>query len=132
MVPVPPDTHLSDEALIEQIIASASEVHRALGPGLLESIYQLCLAEELTLRKLPFEQDFQLMLDYKGVHIDTRYRMDFIVQKRVVVELKAAETLLPVHEAQLRTYVKVTGCKLGLLINFGVPDLSDGLLRLAL
>jgi GxxExxY protein len=124
-----PEIVLLEKELTEQIIAAAIEVHRALGPGLLESIYQLCLAQELRLRGLSFEQEKVIALDYKGIHIDTGYRLDFIIQNKVVLELKAVESTLPVHEAQLLTYLKVTGCKVGLLINFNVPVLKLGITR---
>jgi GxxExxY protein len=121
--------NLIEKELTEQIIAAAIEVHRALGPGLLESIYQLCLAQEFTLRGLSFEQEKAIALEYKGIHIDSGYRLDFIVQNKVVVELKAVESVLPVHEAQLLTYLKISGCKVGLLINFNVPVLKQGIIR---
>ena len=124
-----PESTLLEKELTEQIIAAAIDVHRALGPGLLESVYQLCLAQEFMLRGLSFEQEKVIAIDYKGIHIDSGYRLDFIVQNKVVVELKAVESMLPVHEAQLLTYLKVTGCKVGLLINFNVPILKQGIIR---
>ena len=118
--------------ITEAIIGAAIDVHRHLGPGLLESAYQLCLAREMTLRGLAFEQEKQLALEYKGVKLDCGYRLDFLVEQAVVVELKTVDTLQPVHEAQLLTYLKLTGCKIGLLINFNVPVLKHGLKRMAL
>lgn len=117
------------EELTRQIIGAAIEVHRVLGPGLLESAYQVCLAHELELRGIPFERETALPVAYKGVHLDCGYRADFIVDGKVVVELKAIDALAPVHEAQLLTYLKLTGCRVGLLINFNVPVLKDGVIR---
>lgn len=120
---------LYEKELTEQIIGAAIEVHRALGPGLLESAYQACLAQELSLRNLPHEKEKPLPVSYKGVQVDCGYRLDFVVAQKVVVELKAVEVILPVHEAQLLTYLKLTGCRVGLLINFNVPVLIDGVRR---
>ena len=120
---------LVEKGLTEQIISAAIEVHRALGLGLLESIYHACLAHELSLRKLAYEQEKALPIEYKGLRVDGVYRLDFIIDNKVVVELKAVDVLLPVHEAQLLTYLKLTGCKVGLLINFNVPVLTQGILR---
>jgi len=118
--------------ITETIIGAAIEVHRHLGPGLLESAYQACLAREMDLRNLAFEQEKQLFLEYKGLKLDCGYRLDFLVEQSVIVELKAVETLQPIHEAQLLTYLKLSGCKIGLLINFNVPVLKNGLKRMAL
>lgn len=115
----------------ETIIGAAIEVHQHLGRGLLESAYQVCLAREMDLRGLSFEQEKPLSLDYKGVKLDCGYRLDFLVEQAVVVELKTVDALQPVHEAQLLTYLKLTGCKIGLLINFNVPVLKQGLKRMA-
>jgi len=111
------------------IIGAAIEVHRALGPGLLESAYEECLCRELTLRQIPFEQR-PLPIKYKGLELDAGYRLDLLVAERVIVELKAVETLLPIHEAQLLTYLRLGGWKVGLLINFNVPVLKQGIRRL--
>jgi len=116
----------------ETIIGAAIEVHRHLGPGLLESAYQVCLAREMALRGLAFEREVQLPLDYKGVKLDCGYRLDYLVEQCVVIELKAVEAIQPIHEAQLLTYLKLSGCKIGLLINFNVPVLKNGLKRMAL
>jgi GxxExxY protein len=121
-----------EKDLTEQIIGAAIEVHRKLGPGLLESVYRACLARELVLRGLSFEQEKPLPVEYKGVLIDCSYRLDLIVAGKVVVEVKAVDALLPVHESQLLTYLKLTGCRVGLLINFNVPVLKNGIKRLAL
>ena len=122
-------TQLLEKDLTDQIIAAAIEVHKALGPGLLESAYQLCMAHESKLRKLPFEQQVVLEVNYKGLNLDGGYRLDFVYDHHVVVELKTVETVLPVHEAQLLTYLKLTGIRVGLLINFNVPVLKKGIYR---
>jgi GxxExxY protein len=111
------------------IIGAAIEVHRALGPGLLESAYEECLCKELALRRIPFERQRSLPVQYKGVHLDCGYRLDLLVADTVVVEIKAVENLLPIHEAQLLTYLKLGGWKVGLLINFNVPILKQGVRR---
>jgi GxxExxY protein len=121
-----------DEALTEQIIGALIEVHRVLGPGLPESAYQACAAKEFSLRQLPFEQEKPLAVEYKGVHVDCGYRLDFIVAGKVVVEFKTVESLQPVHEAQLITYLRLTGCKVGLLVNLNVPILKHGIKRMIL
>jgi len=113
----------------EAIIGSAIEVHRALGPGLLESAYEECLCREMDLRRIPFERQRPLPVEYKGLRLDCGYRLDLLVSDRVVVEIKAVESLLPVHEAQLLTYLKLGGWKVGLLINFNVPVLKQGIRR---
>lgn len=120
---------LYEKALTEQIIGAAIDVHRALGPGLLEAVYQACLAHELSIRSLAFEQQKPLPVEYKGTRLDCGYRLDFLVANKVVVELKAVESIHPVHEAQLITYMKLTGCKVGLLINFNEVLLKDGIRR---
>jgi len=113
----------------EAIIGSAIEVPRALGPGLLESAYEECLCREMDLRGIPFERQRPLPVEYKGLRWDCGYRLDLLVSDRVVVEIKAVESLLPVHEAQLLTYLKLGGWKVGLLINFNVPVLKQGIRR---
>jgi len=115
--------------LSEQIIGAAIEVHRALGPGLLESAYEECLCRELALRSIPFERQRSLPVQYKGVKLDCGYRLDLLVDESVVVEIKAVESVQPIHEAQLLTYLKLGGWKLGLLINFNVPILKEGIRR---
>ena len=117
--------------LTGQVIGAAIEVHKILGPGLLESAYEECLCRELFLRKMSFERQVPLPIDYKGVKLDCGYRLDILVPDQLIVELKACEVLLPIHEAQLLTYLKLTGIKIGLLINFNVPVLKDGIKRLA-
>jgi GxxExxY protein len=118
--------------LTERIIGAAIEVHKQLGPGLLESIYQMCMARELSLRGIRFEQEKPIPVEYKGIFLDCGYRLDFLVEQKVVVELKAIDELSNTHKSQLLTYLKITGCKIGLLINFNVPVLKDGIKRLIL
>jgi GxxExxY protein len=118
--------------LTERIIGAAIEVHRALGPGLLESIYQTCLAHEMALRGLRFEKEKPLPVEYKGVKLESGYRLDFVVDDKVVVELKAVDSIHDVHKAQLLTYLKLTGCKVGLLLKFNAAVLKDGIERLVL
>jgi GxxExxY protein len=118
--------------ITENIIGSAIEVHRHLGPGLLESAYQIALAREMAMRGIFYEQEKSIPLEYKGVKLDCCYRLDFVVENCVIVEIKSIESLLPIHDAQLLTYLRLTGCKIGLLINFNVRVLKYGLKRLAL
>jgi GxxExxY protein len=115
-----------------KIIGAFIEVHRAFGPGLLESIYQQCLAREFSLQGIPFQKEVSRPITYKDVAVECGLRLDFMVDNRVIIELKAVEKLLPVHKAQVLTYLKLTSCKLGLLINFNVPILKDGIERIAL
>ena len=115
--------------LTKEIIGAAIEVHRALGPGLLESAYEECLCRELSLRGVPFERQVPLPVEFKGLRLDCRYRLDLIVGKTVVVEIKAVESLLSIHDAQLRTHLKLGGWKVGLLINFNVSVLKNGIRR---
>ena len=123
---------MEQDPITREIIGAAIEVHKALGPGLLESAYQACLAHEFALRGIVYEKEKPLMVEYKGLQMDCSYRLDFVVENQVVVELKSVEALLPIHEAQLLTYLKLTGCKIGLLINFNVPVLTKGVKRMAL
>ena len=115
--------------ITETIIGAAIEVHRALGPGLLESVYEECLCRELSLRGIPFERQRSLPVEYKGLRLDCGYRLDLLVADTVVVEIKAVESLLPIHEAQLLTYLRLGGWKVGLLINFNVAVLRQGIRR---
>ena len=114
----------------EDTIGAAIAVHRALGPGLLESAYEACLAYELTERGRAVERQKSLPVVYRGVRVDCGYRIDLFVDDSVVVELKAVERLEPIHEAQLLSYLKLSGCRVGLLINFNVRMLKDGLKRM--
>lgn len=116
--------------LTRPIVGAAIEVHRTLGPGLLESIYFQCLQIELASRKVRFMTQRRLPIVYKGVVLDASYRVDLVVEDRVVVEVKSCAALEPVHEAQVLTYLHLTGCPVGLLINFNVPLLKDGVRRL--
>lgn len=116
--------------LSKQIISAAIEVHKALGPGLLESAYEECLCHELSLRKIPFERQKDLPVCYKNVRLDCGYRLDILVEKLVIVELKTVEHIQPINEAQLLTYLKLSNLWLGLLINFNVPLLKNGIKRI--
>ena len=118
------------EELTDKIISSAIEVHRVLGPGLLESAYEECLCHELHLRNLCFERQKPLPVDYKGIKLDCGYRIDLAVENKVILELKCVEKILPVHEAQLLTYLKLSGIKVGLLLNFNNAVLKNGIKRL--
>ncbi len=121
-----------EDAISYKIIGAAIEVHRILGPGLLESTYEECLARELVLQSIPFEKQKPLPFEYKGIKLDCGYRLDFLVDGCVVVELKAVEDILPIHEAQMLTYLKLLNLRLGLLINFNVPVIKDGIKRMVL
>ena len=116
--------------LTHEIIAAAIEVHRTLGPGLLESTYMPCLRYELSARQLRFEAERRVPIVYKHVPLDVSYRVDLIVEGLVLVEVKTVATLLSVHEAQALTYMALTGCPAGLLINFNVARLTEGVKRL--
>ncbi|NPV55208.1 MAG: GxxExxY protein [Anaerolineae bacterium] len=116
--------------ITHDVIGAAIEVHRQLGPGLLESIYETCLAEELKLRDIPFVRQVRLPVVYKGIELDSEYRVDMVVDHSVAIEIKAIESLQPVHEAQMLTYLKLGKWKLGLLMNFNVPVMKDGIKRL--
>jgi len=122
----------AEDRLSYDIIGAAIEVHRDLGPGLLESAYRECLAHEFAARGLTFEKERPLPVHYKGVNLDCGYRLDFLVDGLVVVELKAVDALLPLHTAQVLTYLRLAGCKLGLLINWNVEVLRDGVRRVVL
>jgi len=125
-----PKKQLYEQQITGEIIGAAIEVHRELGPGLLESSYEICLARELELRGISFEFEKPLPLEYKGVRLDCGYRPDLLVAGTVIVEVKSVENLAPIHDAQLLTYLKLTGVKVGLLINFNVVVLKQGLKRL--
>ena len=120
-----------ENPLSKEIIAAAIDVHKALGPGLLESVYEDCLAYEMSLRQMPFVRQQVLPVAYKDLEIEAAFRLDFMVDNLVIVEIKAIEQLLPMHKAQLLTYLKMTNKRLGLLINFNVPLLKEGLKRVA-
>lgn len=120
---------LLHETLTNQIIGAAIEVHRELGPGLLESAYEESLAYELSLRKLAVKRQIDLPLRYKEIALSTGYRIDMLVEDSVVLELKAVDVTLPIHTAQLLTYMRLSRMTVGLLINFNVPVLKDGIVR---
>jgi GxxExxY protein len=116
--------------LTERVIGACIEIHKTLGPGLLESAYEECLCHELRLAGLRFERQKPLPVAYKGVQLDCGYRLDVVVENKVVVELKSVDVLAPIHEAQLLTYLKLSGLTVGLLINFNVPVLRRGVKRI--
>jgi GxxExxY protein len=120
------------DPLTESVIGAAIEVHRNLGPGLLESVYEACLGHELNLRGIEHRRQVELPVVYKGAKLDTNFFMDLVVPGRLVVELKAVEKLLAIHEAQLLTYLKLSKIRLGLLLNFNVPLMKAGIKRLIL
>ena len=120
---------LIEEQLTEAIIGAAIEVHRELGPGLLESAYEECFCYELCLCSLTFQRQVELPVAYKGMKLDCGYRLDILVENSVVLELKSIEQILPVHHAQLLTYLRLSQKKVGLLINFNVGVLKNGIVR---
>jgi GxxExxY protein len=121
-----PGGKLIYQELTEQIIGGAIEVHKAIGPGLLESVYQECMCREMYLRGLRFEREVKVPVIYKGVALDCGYRLDMIVEDTVILELKSADRIIPVHEAQLLTYLKLLDKPVGFIINFNVPVLRSG------
>ncbi len=123
---------MKENDLATEIIGAAIEVHKTLGPGLLESAYQASLARELSLRNIRFEREKELPLEYKGIKLDCGYRLDFVVGGLVIVELKSVEKILPIHQAQVLTYLKLLDLKLGLILNFNVEYLRYGVKRIAL
>ena len=123
---------VENDELTGQIIGAAIEVHRELGPGLMESTYDECLALELSLRELRFERQVTLPINYKTATVLRSYRLDFVVEKKVIIELKTLEKILRLHEAQLLTYMKLSRIPVGLLINFNSIPLKDGIRRLVL
>ena len=126
--PIPPET----DAVATKIVDAAYKVHSTLGPGLLESVYEVCLVHELTKRGLTVIEQGVVPVYYDGIKLDTGLRLDLVVNNLVIVELKAVETVLPVHHAQVLSYLKLTGLRLGLLINFNVGLIKDGIHRVAL
>ena len=121
-----------EEELTKKIITCAIEVHKHLGPGLLESAYEECLCRELELNKINFEKQKPLPLKYKGVELDCGYRMDLVIDDKVVLELKCVDKIMPVHEAQMLTYLRLAKIKVGLIINFYTNTLKEGIKRLVL
>jgi GxxExxY protein len=116
--------------LSSSIIGACIQVHRELGPGLLESAYEECLCYELSRRDLLFTRQQPLPIRYKGISLDSAYQMDIVVEESIILELKSVEKLLPIHDAQLLTYLKLSGISLGLLLNFNVTAMKDGVRRL--
>ena len=125
-------TEAQRNALTDRVIGAAIEVHRALGPGLLESAYETCLCHELGLRQIQFQRQLELPVVYKGMPLDAGYRLDIVVEHQLILELKAVDRLMPVHEAQLLTYLKLAKLHVGLLLNFNVPALKNGIRRICL
>jgi GxxExxY protein len=125
-------TSEDDDPLTRSIIGFAIEVHRQLGPGLLESAYEECLCYELRHCGLSFRRQVPLPVVYKAMRLDCGYRIDLVVEERVIIELKTVERLIPIHEAQLLTYLKLSGMRTGLLLNFNSPILKDGIRRMVL
>jgi len=126
--PVPPETERAARAAVD----AAYQVHHTLGPGLLESVYEACLAYELRQRGLDVQTQVALPVVYAQVRVEAGLRLDMLVERRLIIEVKAVETVHPVHEAQLLTYLKLTGHRLGLLINFNVPFIKQGIRRIIL
>jgi len=118
--------------LTREIIAAAIEVHRRTGPLLLESVYATCLQQEFGLRSLPASREVAIPIDYKGIVIDRAFRADFVVDEKVLLEIKAVEKLEPIHDAQLLTYLKLSKLRVGLILNFNVPAMRQGVRRLVL
>lgn len=116
--------------LSSKIIQSAIEVHKAIGPGLLESCYETCLCHEFNLQKLSFERQKSLPVTYKGNTLDCGYRLDIVVENQIILELKSCKTIEPIHKAQLLTYLKLSNHHLGLILNFNVPLMKDGIVRI--
>jgi len=122
-------TERERDPFTEKVIGCAIEVHRALGPGLLESTYQQCLAREMSLNEIPFQLERSLPVEYKGVRLDCGYRLDMLVDDRLILELKSVEEVKDIHKAQLLTYMKLAQIRTGLLINFNVRKLVNGIQR---
>ena len=123
---------VSVNEVTQTVIGAGIEVHRALGPGLLESAYEECLCRELDLRKIQFDRQRHLPVNYKRIRLDCGYRLDLLVAGTVVVEIKAVDRLLPIHQAQLLTYLRLGGWKVGLLMNFNVAAFKQGIKRVVL
>jgi GxxExxY protein len=126
--PIPAET----ERIAQIAVDSAYKVHDALAPGLLESVYEACLCHELSKRAIPFKKQVSLPVTYDGVRLDAGLRLDLLLADALIIELKSAEKILPLHEAQLLTYLKLTGLRLGLLVNFNVPVIKEGIRRIVL
>jgi GxxExxY protein len=126
--PIPADVETATKALVD----AAFSVHRELGPGLLESVYEACLCHELSWRGIQFQSQVALPVKYRGIQLNGGLRLDLVIENRLIVELKAVETILPVHEAQVLTDLKLSGHRLGLLLTFNVPRIKDGIKRIFL
>ncbi|MBC3833602.1 GxxExxY protein [Undibacterium amnicola] len=126
------DAETLSDTLTERVIGAAIEVHRVLGPGLLESAYEHCLCHELSLRDIRFTRQITLPVHYKGVEIEAAYRLDLLIENSLLIELKSLEKLQEIHKAQVLTYLRLTGYETALLINFMVPVLKDGIKRISL
>ncbi|MBL9165547.1 MAG: GxxExxY protein [Planctomycetaceae bacterium] len=122
----------STEEAATGFLDAAFNLHRELGPGLLESVYEACVCHELTLMGVPFQRQISVPVSYRGFQIESGLRLDLLVADEVVVELKSIDALLPIHEAQLLTYLKITKKRVGILVNFNVPLLKQGIKRIAL
>jgi len=120
---------MRDSELTRLIIGSAIDIHRSLGPGLLEAVYEECLAKEFLLRGIPFERQKPIPLIYKDLNLECGYRLDFLVDRRIVLELKSIEAIAPIHDSVVLTYLRLSGTHLGLLINFNARVLKDGIRR---
>ena len=120
---------MSLNEITARVIGAAIEVHIALGPGLLESAYEECLSQELQLRGISFERQKPLPVKYKGARLDCGYRLDMVVEDRVILELKACDSIEEIHKAQILTYLRLSGLKLGLILNFNVPVMKEGIVR---
>ncbi len=116
--------------LSSKIIGASIEVHKGLGPGLLESTYEACLCHEFDLRSLSYERQKALSINYKGKKLDCGYRLDIVVENAIILELKSCDRIEPIHKAQLLTYLKLSGLNLGLILNFNVPLMRDGIVRI--
>ena len=120
------------DELSNRVIGCAIEVHRNLGPGLLESTYEQCFAHELRVEGMPFKLQHPLPVEYKGLKLDCGYRVDLLIDNSLIVELKSVDSVLPIHQAQLLTYMKLSSIKIGLLMNFNVKYLKTGIIRMVL
>lgn len=129
-LPSDPRVLINPSPLVEKVIGCAIEVHRTIGPGLLESAYDACLAHEFQLNGVAFERGVAIPILYKGVHLNCAYRADFVVEKELLIELKSVEHLQPIHQAQVLTYMRLLNLRQGLLMNFNVHKLVDGLRNL--
>jgi GxxExxY protein len=126
------DAEARADLIAREVVDAAFRIHTALGPGLLESVYEACMAIELRKRGLSFATQVALPVTYEGETIEPAFRIDLLVDSKVIVELKAVEKLLPIHEAQLLTYLKLSGCRLGLLLNFNAVLIKHGIKRMKL